>query len=417
MKIELNDVTNIDSVNTINSNFDKIVNELQDKVLYRSNPEGEPNTVESNIDMNGFDIINVGNVYSSYGQWATIDQTLAAVAQALTYKNQAQEYASDAMGYRDQASGYAVESNYIYSQFDRTFLGSKSANPTLDNDGNAILTGALYFNTTDNEMRAYNGSAWIAASPIDDSLYIHKTGDEQFLVGSFIGVQRFEDSGAFTYTPSTNTKTIIVEVQGAGGAGGGAVSSGGTTDSRVGSGGGGGGYVKALFPNWTGTAAIVVGTGGAGVSGAGGNPGGDSSFTGGLLGNLTAYGGQGGLSSGIIPDGSSGTLNSGLGGGTAIGGSPIVLERQQGGQGGHPLILGAGSTVQGVYSGAGGNSKMGTGAPTGFSNGTGTGPTGSRINGLLNAGAGGGGARMSGDPSPATGGRANAGKILIWEYR
>lgn len=168
MKIELNDVTNIDSVNTINSNFDKIVNELQDKVLYRSNPEGEPNTVESNIDMNGFDIINVKDVYSSNGRWATIDEMLSLNAQALTSKNQARGYASAAMGYMDQAGDYAFEalghalgSNSIYDQFNNTFLGNKSADPSTDNQGNTLLAGTMYFNNTAPQvMRIYNGSAW-----------------------------------------------------------------------------------------------------------------------------------------------------------------------------------------------------------------------------------------------------------------
>ena len=36
--------------------------------------------------------------------------------------------------------------------------------PSTDNDGDALVTGALYFNTTDNEMRVYDGANWIAAS-------------------------------------------------------------------------------------------------------------------------------------------------------------------------------------------------------------------------------------------------------------
>ena len=48
-----------------------------------------------------------------------------------------------------------------YDSFDDRYLGAKSSNPTLDNDGNALLTGALYFNTTAPAMRVYNGSAWV----------------------------------------------------------------------------------------------------------------------------------------------------------------------------------------------------------------------------------------------------------------
>lgn len=50
-----------------------------------------------------------------------------------------------------------------YDNFDDRYLGAKSSNPTLDNDGNALIAGALYFNTTVPEMRLYTGSAWVAA--------------------------------------------------------------------------------------------------------------------------------------------------------------------------------------------------------------------------------------------------------------
>jgi hypothetical protein len=49
-----------------------------------------------------------------------------------------------------------------YDAFDDRYLGSKVADPALDNDGNALLTGALYFNTVSSEMRVYNGASWDA---------------------------------------------------------------------------------------------------------------------------------------------------------------------------------------------------------------------------------------------------------------
>ena len=50
-----------------------------------------------------------------------------------------------------------------YDQFDDRYLGAKSSDPALDNDGNALVAGALYFNTTDEVMKLYTGSAWVAA--------------------------------------------------------------------------------------------------------------------------------------------------------------------------------------------------------------------------------------------------------------
>jgi hypothetical protein len=44
--------------------------------------------------------------------------------------------------------------------FDDVYLGSKATDPTLDNDGDPLTAGDLYFNTTSNILRVYSGSAW-----------------------------------------------------------------------------------------------------------------------------------------------------------------------------------------------------------------------------------------------------------------
>lgn len=50
-----------------------------------------------------------------------------------------------------------------YDNFDDRYLGAKASDPALDNDGNALIGGALYFNTTTEDMKIYTGSAWIVA--------------------------------------------------------------------------------------------------------------------------------------------------------------------------------------------------------------------------------------------------------------
>ena len=47
-------------------------------------------------------------------------------------------------------------SRSCFSTFDDDFLGAKSSNPTVDNDGNALADGALYFDTTNNVMKVYD---------------------------------------------------------------------------------------------------------------------------------------------------------------------------------------------------------------------------------------------------------------------
>ena len=49
-----------------------------------------------------------------------------------------------------------------YEQFADTYLGHKAVEPTTDDDGDALIVGALYFNTVDNELRVYDGTDWQA---------------------------------------------------------------------------------------------------------------------------------------------------------------------------------------------------------------------------------------------------------------
>ena len=52
-----------------------------------------------------------------------------------------------------------------YDAFDDRYLGAKSSAPTVDNDGDALLTGALYFNTSSNQLFVWtSGDAWVQAA-------------------------------------------------------------------------------------------------------------------------------------------------------------------------------------------------------------------------------------------------------------
>jgi hypothetical protein len=70
-----------------------------------------------------------------------------------------------------------------YDSFDDRYLGSKSSNPTVDNDGNALIAGALYYNTTVPEMRLYTGSAWVAAY-VSGASYLLTANNLSELTGS-----------------------------------------------------------------------------------------------------------------------------------------------------------------------------------------------------------------------------------------
>ena len=63
------------------------------------------------------------------------------------------------------AAASAAAAAASYDLFDDRYLGSKSSAPTVDNDGNALITGALYFNSTTDILYVRNSaSAWQSAS-------------------------------------------------------------------------------------------------------------------------------------------------------------------------------------------------------------------------------------------------------------
>ena len=58
------------------------------------------------------------------------------------------------------AATSAAEAAASADAFDDVYLGSKSSDPTTDNDGDPLAAGMLYYNTVSNLMRIYSGSAW-----------------------------------------------------------------------------------------------------------------------------------------------------------------------------------------------------------------------------------------------------------------
>ena len=61
MKITLRTILSGFLSNTqISANFDDIMSEFQNRVLYRDNPQGEPNTMQNDLDMNSNHILNLG---------------------------------------------------------------------------------------------------------------------------------------------------------------------------------------------------------------------------------------------------------------------------------------------------------------------------------------------------------------------
>ena len=62
-KLTISDITSgYASTTALNATFNTIEDHFNNQVLYRKNPSGEPNQMENNLDMNNYNILNVGSI-------------------------------------------------------------------------------------------------------------------------------------------------------------------------------------------------------------------------------------------------------------------------------------------------------------------------------------------------------------------
>ena len=73
--------------------------------------------------------------------------------------------ASTASTQASNAASSATSSAASFDSFDDRYLGAKSSAPSTDNDGNSLIAGALYWNTSSDQIFVREGSAWVAIKP------------------------------------------------------------------------------------------------------------------------------------------------------------------------------------------------------------------------------------------------------------
>jgi hypothetical protein len=124
------------------------------------------NTVAADIPV----IDTVAGISANVTTVAGIASQVVTVASNIADIQNAEENADAAIAAKvaAEAAQSAAESARdstlaAYDSFDDRYLGTKTSDPALDNDGNALVAGALYFNSTAGVMRLYTGSAWVAA--------------------------------------------------------------------------------------------------------------------------------------------------------------------------------------------------------------------------------------------------------------
>lgn len=96
------------------------------------------------------------------------------------------------------ASASATAAAASYDSFDDRYLGAKSSPPSVDNDGNALITGALYWNSTSSLLFIWTGSAWDqAAFSVSGAVTSFNTRTGAVTLSST------DVTNALTFTPAT----------------------------------------------------------------------------------------------------------------------------------------------------------------------------------------------------------------------
>ena len=135
---------------------------------------------------------------------ASGNSATAAASSASTATTKRNESSASATAAANSAAAAAT----ALDSFDDRYLGAKSSAPNQDNDGNALVQGALYFDTSANGMKVYDGSAWIAAS---------SSGTASLLTYKYIATNNqttFTGSDANSVTLTYTATNILVLLNG-----------------------------------------------------------------------------------------------------------------------------------------------------------------------------------------------------------
>ena len=132
-----------------------------------TNPQGTYSTVADRL-------VEVDNAAASAALSASLAAISASAAQtaendagvsALLAEDWAVKLVDPVDGSEYSAKFHAQATASLFTAFDARYLGAKSASPSLDNAGQPLTTGALYFDTVSDEMQQYTtASTWTSVT-------------------------------------------------------------------------------------------------------------------------------------------------------------------------------------------------------------------------------------------------------------
>ena len=176
--------TNISKLQNIDANMPKLQN-IYTNITKLQNIDSNITKLQAIY----LDLTKLESLYNNLAMLTTIynnstalnninSQVIPNLTELLLVNDKAAQVAADKLtvaadkgivaGYKNDVSVMKLAVETIYDTFDDRFLGSKANDPTVDNDGNALLDGAMYFNTSSNAMKVYDlgNTLWVTIPQI-----------------------------------------------------------------------------------------------------------------------------------------------------------------------------------------------------------------------------------------------------------
>jgi hypothetical protein len=159
----------------------------------------------------GFASSNAATATTQAG-FASANATLA-----LGYSSNSSNFANNSSNFANTASNAANAANSardtaitLVDSFEDVYLGAKATDPTLDNDGDALTAGDLYYNTVGNVLKYYTGSAWVAITSGGITDLVQDTTPQ---LGGNLDINTFSivstSNGNINITPNGTGKVIL----------------------------------------------------------------------------------------------------------------------------------------------------------------------------------------------------------------
>ena len=110
--------------------------------------------------------------------------------------------------FAEDAANFATQANLTLDAFQDIYLGAFATAPTLDNDGNALQVGALYFNITSNQLFIRSSTDWQLHALGNDSVFTAA------IQNNAVTSQKIADGAIITTRLADNSVTTAKVVDG-----------------------------------------------------------------------------------------------------------------------------------------------------------------------------------------------------------